>query len=146
MKILQFAFDGETCEPVSSLQFLKSRLRRLLPVLTTMKRPNGWYYASGLDDQSKHMIREYMGFTEDSDFHIKMIRWAYGSVAKLAVIPAQDVLGYGKGFRMNTPGMYEGNWVWMLTPGALNDNHVGIAALALRISLIGFLYDFESFS
>jgi 4-alpha-glucanotransferase len=41
------------------------------------------------------------------------------SVACLAMLPVQDILGYDERFRMNTPGRAEGNWRWRLTPGAL---------------------------
>jgi 4-alpha-glucanotransferase len=42
-----------------------------------------------------------------------MIEAAYASVARLAVIPMQDVLGLGAGHRMNTPGTINGNnWRW----------------------------------
>ncbi len=42
-----------------------------------------------------------------------MIEAVYASVAKLAVIPMQDVLELGAGHRMNTPGtMGHDNWRW----------------------------------
>ena len=41
-----------------------------------------------------------------------MIRSAYGSVADLAVVPLQDILGLGSEARMNTPGRAAGNWLW----------------------------------
>jgi 4-alpha-glucanotransferase len=34
------------------------------------------------------------------------------SVARLAVIPMQDLLSLGPGHRMNTPGQQAGNWTW----------------------------------
>jgi 4-alpha-glucanotransferase len=39
-------------------------------------------------------------------------------VAKLAVIPAQDLLGLGSETRLNTPGTNQGNWQWRLPPGS----------------------------
>jgi 4-alpha-glucanotransferase len=41
------------------------------------------------------------------------------SVANLAVIPAQDVLGLGSDARMNVPSKTVGNWSWRFPPGAL---------------------------
>jgi 4-alpha-glucanotransferase len=38
---------------------------------------------------------------------------------RLTIIPAQDLLGLGAGFRMNVPGTVEGNWVFRLEPSAL---------------------------
>ncbi|HJV30222.1 MAG TPA: 4-alpha-glucanotransferase [Gaiellaceae bacterium] len=46
---------------------------------------------------------------------------AYSSVAGLAIVPMQDVLGLGSGARMNTPGIETGNWSWRLEPGAADD-------------------------
>ncbi len=47
------------------------------------------------------------------------------SVACLAVVPLQDVLGLGSAARMNRPGSPSGNWTWrflwrQLTPGIRN--------------------------
>jgi 4-alpha-glucanotransferase len=41
------------------------------------------------------------------------------SVARLAIVPVQDVLGLGNEARMNRPGTTEGNWSWRLEPGEL---------------------------
>jgi 4-alpha-glucanotransferase len=51
-----------------------------------------------------------------------LIRLALMSVAHIAIVPLQDVLGVGSEGRMNTPGRASGNWGWrftqsMLTPG-----------------------------
>ncbi|HET7757908.1 MAG TPA: 4-alpha-glucanotransferase, partial [Steroidobacteraceae bacterium] len=48
-----------------------------------------------------------------------LIRAALGSVAQLAVVPAQDLLGLGPEARLNTPGTVSGNWTWRLPTGAL---------------------------
>ena len=47
-------------------------------------------------------------------------RAAQTSVARLAVIPAQDLLGLGSAARMNTPARGGGNWTWRLAPGQLD--------------------------
>jgi 4-alpha-glucanotransferase len=41
------------------------------------------------------------------------------SVADLAIVPLQDVLGLGSGARMNLPGTVGGNWTWRYTPDRL---------------------------
>jgi 4-alpha-glucanotransferase len=50
-----------------------------------------------------------------------MIRLALASVANLAVIPMQDVLGLGQEARMNYPGKAEGNWQWRYSADMLTD-------------------------
>ena len=49
-----------------------------------------------------------------------LIRAALGSVAQLAVLPVQDLLGLGSEARFNTPGTIRGNWQWRVPPGVLS--------------------------
>jgi 4-alpha-glucanotransferase len=57
--------------------------------------------------------------------HWSLIELALSSRARLAIIPAQDVLGLGSEARMNHPGESEGNWMWRLEPGQLTERHAG---------------------
>jgi len=51
-----------------------------------------------------------------------MVESAFSSPARLAVVPAQDVLGLGTEGRMNTPGEGAGQWNWrLLEPMSLDD-------------------------
>lgn len=60
--------------------------------------------------------RKYLGCTDLFD---GMTRAALSSVADLAVLQLQDVLGLGAETRMNTPGTVEGNWGWVCDKTAL---------------------------
>jgi 4-alpha-glucanotransferase len=60
------------------------------------------------------------GIDEDEP-HWALIRLAFSSRARVAVVPVQDVLGLGNEGRMNRPGTSKGNWSWRLEPGALTD-------------------------
>ncbi len=51
------------------------------------------------------------------DVHEVMLRLALQSVAQLAVLPMQDVLGLGAEATMNRPGTSDHNWEWRLEPG-----------------------------
>jgi 4-alpha-glucanotransferase len=51
--------------------------------------------------------------------HWNLIRLALQTRARLAMLPAQDVLGLGSSARMNHPGRSRGNWRWQLAPGQL---------------------------
>ena len=53
--------------------------------------------------------------------HWGLIELAMRSRARLAIVPAQDVLGLGSEARMNRPGRAHGNWQWRLEPGQLTD-------------------------
>ena len=52
-------------------------------------------------------------------FHWDMIRLAFSSVAEIAIIPMQDILGLDSSARMNVPGKAEGNWGWRYRAGQL---------------------------
>ena len=47
-----------------------------------------------------------------------LIRLAYGSPARTAIVAMQDFLGLGPARRMNVPGKADGNWGWRLAPDA----------------------------
>jgi 4-alpha-glucanotransferase len=46
-----------------------------------------------------------------------MIRAVEASVAQLAVVPVQDLLGLASEGRMNTPAVPQGNWSWRASEG-----------------------------
>jgi 4-alpha-glucanotransferase len=56
-----------------------------------------------------------------------LIRYAFSSPARVAMIQAQDVLGLGSDARMNVPGKASASWRWQMHPGALT------GALAQRL-------------
>jgi 4-alpha-glucanotransferase len=48
-----------------------------------------------------------------------LIRLTFSSVARVAMVQAQDVLGLGSQARMNQPGLTGSSWRWQLERGAL---------------------------
>jgi 4-alpha-glucanotransferase len=57
---------------------------------------------------------------EESEPWWALIRLAFSSPARVAMVQAQDVLGLGSEARMNMPGRAGGSsWQWKLSPGAL---------------------------
>jgi len=77
----------------------------------------GWW-ASGASDREKSNAEAYCGRAEDG-IHWSFVRAAQTSVANLAVVPLQDVLGLGSEARMNTPSQEQGNWKWRYRPEML---------------------------
>jgi 4-alpha-glucanotransferase len=55
------------------------------------------------------------------EIHWDFIRAALASVADLAIIPLQDVLGLGNDARMNLPNSTTGNWSWRYTSNTLTN-------------------------
>jgi 4-alpha-glucanotransferase len=78
----------------------------------------GWFAAAHHDERNRALA--YLGGTEDS-IHWTMMRAAETSVARWAIIPAQDVFALGAEARMNVPGVAEGNWTWRARPGAFDE-------------------------
>jgi len=120
MKILQFAFDFN-----NKNEYLPHNIDEKNCVVYTGTHDNdtvnGWFYDPEFPEEHRNYVMEYLGMKEWSDFHWRIIREAYATQADLAVVPAQDILGYGREFRMNTPGTIESNWTWKLTKGALTE-------------------------
>jgi 4-alpha-glucanotransferase len=75
----------------------------------------GWFH-SGASTQERRNAEAYLGRCDDG-IHWAFIRAAQNSVAELALIPLQDVLGLGSEARMNTPSQSAGNWKWRFSPG-----------------------------
>ena len=111
MKILQFAFDGSPDNP-----YLPQHHGELSVVYTGTHDNDttvGWWQQ--LDEGTRDLVRAYVDPGEPMPW--ALIRLAVESTARLAVVPAQDLLGLGSDSRMNTPGTAEGNWAWRAAGG-----------------------------
>jgi len=118
MKVLQFAFGGGADNP-----YLPHNYPRNCVVYTGTHDNDtsvGWFAGSSTPEERSHFLR-YTG-TDGSSVNWDFIRLALGSVADMAVMPLQDVLGLGSEARMNTPGVAEGNWSWRYNEGDLRED------------------------
>ncbi len=139
MKILQFAFD-ESALRASFGDYTRN------PFLPHNYTPNfcvytgthdndtaaGWLANS--DPRAAQKALSYLG-CEAETFHWSLIRAAMASVADLAIVPLQDVLGLGSEARMNLPGTTGNNWTWRMEEGALEES------LARRLAEMVVLYE-----
>lgn len=80
----------------------------------------GWFATA--PELERESSRDYLG-CEETDVAWGLIRSAYTSVAEIAIVPVQDILGLGSEGRMNRPGAEHGNWSWRLQLGALTREH-----------------------
>ncbi|MDD4914209.1 MAG: 4-alpha-glucanotransferase [Methylococcales bacterium] len=107
MKILQFAFDGNNNNPYLPMHYGRNC------VVYTGTHDNdttlGWFDALG--GAEKQRVYDYLGWSS-MPMPNALMYMAMASVANLAIIPMQDILGLGSADRMNTPGTTEGNWNW----------------------------------
>jgi 4-alpha-glucanotransferase len=115
MKVLQFAFDNPGAHIYLPHNFAPNC------VVYTGTHDNdttlGWWQ-SGATPQEQASAKAYLG-AAPGDVPWSFIRAAYGSVARMAIVPLQDVLGLGSEARMNIPSQLEGNWGWRFRAGVL---------------------------
>jgi 4-alpha-glucanotransferase len=75
----------------------------------------GWY--ESLPPERRELVDRCVddaGVRED-EIWWSLIRLAFSSPARLAMVQAQDVLGLGGEARMNLPGTKGGSWRWQLS-------------------------------
>src|SRR5579872_4212455 len=126
MAVIQFGFGDE-----GARMYLPHRAAG--KVIYTGTHDNdttvGWYN-SGAAEHERRNAETYLGCCEDG-IHWAFIRAAQNSIADLALVPLQDVLGLGSEARMNTPSLHGGNWQWRLAPGQFTAELTGkLARLA----------------
>ncbi len=94
----------------------------------------GWYKKEIGHDGRKRLF-EYIGRkVSEKTIHLELIRLAMSSVADMAIIPMQDILGLGGQARMNLPASSKKNWEWRLMPEQLSPS------LIKRLSRITRIY------
>lgn len=116
MKILQFAFNSGPGEP-----FLPFNYDRNCVVYTGTHDNDttvGWF--NQLQHYERDDVYRYLGCIDPQGIHWSLIRMGWMSVANLAIVPYQDLLGLDTDARMNFPGKPEGNWGWRYRPEAVN--------------------------
>lgn len=125
MEVLQFAFDGSADNP-----HLPERHEEWSVVYTGTHDNDttlGWWRS--LDPETRARVSASLpDRAEPMPWALTQV--AMSSRARLAVVPAQDLLGLDSSARMNTPGTDEGNWAWRAADGAFD------TALAQRVRRI----------
>jgi 4-alpha-glucanotransferase len=116
MSVLQFAF-GSGRDANSFLPHTYPRNRVVYTGTHDNDTTVGWWTAGAGDStrapedvarEKEHALR-YLD-TDGREINWTLIRAAFASVADLALVPLQDVLGLGSEARMNLPGRQSGNW------------------------------------
>ena len=107
MKVLQFGFGGKGAHMHLPHRFTADT------VAYTGTHDNdttqGWWKAAGKVERGA--VEAYVGPVAAHPVW-PLIRAAEASVARMAVVPAQDLLELGSEARMNTPAVAAGNWSW----------------------------------
>ena len=120
MKILQFAFESDEKNP-----YLPHNYDQTNFIVYTGTHDNnttlGWFMGNKLSDAARDRIRRYINNFDDNHISNELTRLAMSSIASLAIIPMQDILGFGEDCRMNRPGTQTGNWQWRCATRFIND-------------------------
>ena len=117
MKILQFAFDSSETNDYIPYNFTKNC------VVYTGTHDNdtvkGWFKMAKPED--RRYVLDYM-HSSGKNIAADFLRLAWASVAKMAIVPMQDLLGLGTEARMNLPGTTINNWMWRMKEGQMTND------------------------
>lgn len=126
MRILQFAFGGDATNPHLPHNYVPNT------VVYTGTHDNdtivGWYTEQKKQNRGRkknEVLARCLRYLQSDGREINrdFIREAYSSVADIAVIPMQDVLGLDNSARMNTPSSTDGNWEWRCAEVDFSDDN-----------------------
>ena len=125
MRVMQFGFDGNFDNT-----HLPHNYKADCVAYTGTHDNNttlGWLFE--LDNETRNFVFQYIGF-EGNPFaegrgyrkSVKaFIRTLMASSANLAIIPIQDICGFGGDTRLNVPSIAQGNWRFRITMTALTE-------------------------
>ncbi|MBV9085120.1 MAG: 4-alpha-glucanotransferase [Acidobacteriaceae bacterium] len=141
MAILQFAFGIEG----NAASYRPHNLEREVVAYTGTHDNDtvmGWWNSKAGDStrtddairKERDFALEYLG-PGDEPINWKMIRALLMSVARVVIVPMQDILGLGSESRMNRPGVADGNWSWRMEPGVFTPE------LRSRLKQLATVYD-----
>ncbi len=118
MLVLQFGFDPRhPHSPHRPRNHIENRI--IYTGTHDHDTTRGWY--ESLDDQVRRRVDAELSSRgiADPEPSWRLIRLALASPARVAIIPAQDLLNLGSEARMNNPARVSGNWRWQLARGSL---------------------------
>jgi 4-alpha-glucanotransferase len=133
MSVLQFAFGGD---PARSIHAPHNYAENSIAYTGTHDNntTRGWFEKDLTADARKRLF-DYLGCRfAAGDIAWELMRVALRSVAKIAILPMQDVLNLGAEARMNLPAGKGGNWQWRMRPGRTD------ARLAERLRKLTQIY------
>ena len=117
MKVLQFAFDGDTDNSYLPHNYTKNS------VVYTGTHDNdtvlGWL--ESISDSEAAFVRNYLQTKDFDGLNWTMMRAALMSVADICILTMQDLIGLGSEARINTPSTLGDNWQWRIEPACIND-------------------------
>jgi len=118
MKVLQFAFAGDEAD-----MNLPHNYGTNFAVYTGTHDNDttlGWLKEA--TEEERHNVKKYYRGSWSS-MNYNLLESAWASVAKIAIVPMQDLLELDGKHRMNTPGTVANNWEWRMEWKMLKKTH-----------------------
>lgn len=115
MRVLQFAFgDQMYYSPHIPHNYIQNSIAYTgTHDNNTIK---GWFKMEA-EEAARKQIKSYTGAkVKLKNINKVCIRMVMASVAKIAIIPMQDLLGLDESARMNVPAVSKGSWLWRYQP------------------------------
>jgi 4-alpha-glucanotransferase len=120
MRVLLFAFGPD----VSTNPYAPHNYIRNCVVYTGTHDNNtirGWFEKEASADE-RQRAEHYLGQElKAQTVSAALIRLAMSSVARICILPLQDILNLGEEARMNLPSKSSGNWEWRVRTHQLTD-------------------------
>lgn len=127
MAVMQFGFESGADSTFLPHNFIRDLIAYTgthdNDTLTGWWRTHASTQSADEFQRARSYARHYLDLRSGDDFSAASIRALWASVADVAIIPIQDLLGMGSSSRMNTPGTADGNWGWRLLPGQVTQEH-----------------------
>lgn len=118
MSVLLFAFEGGALNPYLPHNYSTNSI--VYTGTHDNDTVNGWW--QNASDSEKELFETYAGVRIENGRAERIAsRLVLSSVARTAVIPAQDILGLDGGSRMNLPNRASGCWRWRLTEAQMDE-------------------------
>ncbi|NOY71828.1 MAG: 4-alpha-glucanotransferase [Gammaproteobacteria bacterium] len=108
MKILQFAFDSGDDNPY----LLQNHIENCVVYTGTHDNNTSLGWFNSLDEGAQQRVLSFVENDSKVAMPWSLVELAMSSVARLVMVPMQDLLSLDEDARMNTPGVAEGNWRW----------------------------------
>jgi len=126
MRVLQFGFGGDGVHLPHNIPEESTAYTGTHDNTTFL----GWLFDIGHEEREKALF--YTGFNGDwtiggpnCPVMKSWLHTLFMTPASIAIIPIQDMLGYGADTRTNTPGTDSGNWRFRIREGVLNEIDIG---------------------
>ena len=121
MKLFEFAFDSRDTGQAQDYLPHNYPVNAAAYTGTHDNAPLAGWFSEILPEERKTVF-DYLCLPESAKAPVyAMVCATLRSVARIAVIPMQDWLGYGNESRMNRPSTSGENWKWRMLPGEFSE-------------------------